>query len=53
MPRIGIDFWFMRKEEEEEGFNSLIIMVDKQKKNHVPYPVESKSASGLDNKQIV
>ena len=43
MPRIGLDFWFMR--EEEEGLNPIIIIVDKQTKCHISYPVESKSVS--------
>ena len=45
VPRIGIDFWFMSDEEDEKGQNPIIIMVDKQTKCHVSYPVESKSVS--------
>ena len=42
---IGIEFWFMSDEENEKGQNPLIIMVDKQTKCHVSYPVERKSVS--------
>ena len=45
VPRIGIDFWFMSDGEEERGQNPIIIMVDKQTKCHVSYPLESKSVS--------
>ena len=45
VPIIGIYFWFMSDEENEKGQNPLIIMVDKQTKCHVSYPVESKSVS--------
>ena len=45
VPRIGIDFWFMSDEEDEKGQNPIVIMVDKQTKCHVSYPVVSKSVS--------
>lgn len=45
VPRIGIDFWFMSDEEDEKGQNPFIILVDKQTKCHVSYPLESKSVS--------
>ena len=43
--RIGLDFWFMSKDEEEGNRNPLVIMVDKQSKQHVSYAIGSKSVS--------
>ena len=53
VPRIGIDFWFMSKEEEDGGQNPLVIMVDKQTKCQVSYPMESKSVRDGIAKQIM
>ena len=50
--RIGIDFWFMSDEEEERGQSPVIIMVDKQTKCHVSYPLESKSVSAWIVKRL-
>ena len=51
--RIGIDFWFMTDEENEKGQMPFIIMVDKQTKCHVSYPLGSKAVNACIVKKVM